>query len=112
MLSTFPIMAKSTETASTKSSVASSRAASLKKSVKAGAKVIVRPFKKLKQSLSTTRSTVSRSSTALALSEDEADNPDEKSDTDDGNSRSSSAPELTPEQELGQLIFYLFHFVI
>lgn len=101
MLSIIPIMAKSTDTASTKLSIVSSRAASLKKSVRTGAKAIVRPFKKLKQSLSTTHSTVSRSSTVLALSDDEVGDLDEKSDTDDGKSHSSSEPELTPEQELG-----------
>ena len=49
-------MPKSTEASSTKSSTFSGKAASLKKSVKKGTKVIAQPFKKLKTSLSTLRS--------------------------------------------------------
>ena len=50
--SEFLMMAKSADTISTKSSIISGKAASLKKTVKKSAKAITQPFKKLKQSIS------------------------------------------------------------
>jgi hypothetical protein len=99
-------MAKSAETMSTKSSLISSKAASLKKTVKKSAKAIGQPFKKFKQSLAnclTTCSTTSRSSTALPTSDHEADGVN-----DDGSAHSGDEAEveLTPEQELGASMFY------
>lgn len=98
-------MVKLTETASTKSSRISSKAASLKKTVQKGATAFARPFKKLKKSISTasTRSIRSRSS----RSDNEAPGDgDDKSSTDGESTRSNgkdSDPEieLSPEQALG-----------
>lgn len=98
-------MAKSTETSSTKSSLVSSKAASLKKSVRKGTKAIARPFKKLKQSLSTSsRSSRSRSSPTFLQSDNEAGNSDDNVGSDHQeihDSDSNPEVELTPEQELG-----------
>jgi hypothetical protein len=99
-------MAKSTDTRSAKSSIISSRAASLKKTIKSSAKAISRPFKKVKQSFSirsASRSMASRSSTALPPSDNDDDDDHAKSVTDEESARKSSQPEveLTPEQELG-----------
>ena len=102
-------MAKSTETASSKSS---SKATSLKNTVQRGATALTRPFKKLKKTISTAstrsiRSVRSRSSATLPLSEGEAANGDKSS----GDSDSDPEVELTPEQELGtffplRLVYY------
>jgi hypothetical protein len=108
MLSEFLTMAKSAETLSTKSSIISGKAASLKKAVKKGAKAVGRPFKKIKQSLSirsTTHSIASRSSTAPPPSDNEADNLDDKSVPDVCDS-SEPEIELMPEQELGSCILH------
>jgi ribosomal protein L13E len=99
-------MAKSTETSSTKSSKLSSTAASLKKKVKSGAKAVARPFKKLKQAISTSASTCSthsRSSRAFSLSDNEADDSNTKSAADRGSvhGNDSGPEEITPEEELG-----------
>ena len=51
-LDPFCIMAKSIKTNSTKSSIISGKAMSLKKSVLKGPKAIAQPFKKLKKSIS------------------------------------------------------------
>jgi hypothetical protein len=106
-------MAKSADTMSTKSSTISGKAASLKKTVKKSAKALTQPFKKFKQSLSSrsaTRSTISRSSSAIPPSNHEPDGNDAKSAADNGSAHGSSESEveLTPEQELGALLFYLF----
>ena len=103
--SEFLTMAKSADTISTKSSIISGKAVSLKKTVKKSAKAITQPFKKLKQSISShlaTRSTISRSSSAIPPSDHEADGNNPKSIADNGSAHSSSEPEveLTPEQEL------------
>jgi len=100
-------MAKSTETSSAKSSIISGKAASLKRSVQKGAKAAARPFKKLKQSLSTSsRSLHSRSSTTLPQSDNEAGNTNDNAsshceDVHNSDSEPEPEPELTPEQELG-----------
>ena len=103
-------MAKSAETMSTKPSLISSKAASLKKTVKKSAKAIGRPFKKIKQSLanhSTTHLIASHSSTALATSDHEADHEadgvNDRSITGDGSAHSSDKAEveLMPKQQLG-----------
>ena len=104
-------MAKSAETMSNKSSLTSSKAASLKKTVKKSAKAIGRPLKKFKQSIanrSTTLSTTSHSSTALPISDDETDGFNDKSIGGDGSAHSSDEAEveLTPEQELGASISF------
>jgi hypothetical protein len=102
--------AKSTETSSTKSSTLSSKAASLKESVKRGAKVLGRPFKKLKTSIATaasSRSTHSRSTVSLPTSEI---NPSEngpininQSESEGTRRSNSESPddELGPKEELG-----------
>jgi hypothetical protein len=108
-------MAKSANTTSTKSSIVSSKAASIKKTAKKSAQAIARPFKRFKQSLSgrsATRSTISRSSTVLLsdheASNHEADDDNANSVADDGSARSGSKPEeLTPEKELGSSLTYL-----
>jgi hypothetical protein len=110
--SEFLTMAKSADTMSTKSSIISGKTASLKNTAKKSAKAITRPFKKFKQSISNRsarRSTTSRSSSAIPASDHEADGDNAKSVADNGSPRSSSEPEveLTPEQELGALLFYL-----
>jgi hypothetical protein len=105
-------MAKSAETESTKSSTISGKAVSMKKTIKRSAKAIARPFKKVKQSFSTrsaTRSIASRLSMVLPPSDNEADNLNAKSVSDNGGT--DPEVELTPEQELG-LLLYLFHDVI
>jgi hypothetical protein len=89
-------MAKSTETGSTKSSVVSGKTASIKNSIRKGAKAITQPFKKLKKSISS--SIRSRSPTV---------DPDVDKDNEDvidvggSDSGSDKEPKLTPEQELG-----------
>src|ERR1700735_5217744 len=102
-------MAGSAKSASSKSAIISSKAASLKKTVQKGAKAVAQPFKKLKRTLSirsaasATRSTTSRSSTVLPPSINEVEDSDEKSDADSGSPHSSNSEtelELTPEQEL------------
>jgi len=82
----FCIMANSSETNSTKS-IASGKAASLKKSVQKGAKAIARPFKKLKKTISTSAalmcSICSRSSTTtLPISDNERVSHGDESNTD------------------------------
>jgi hypothetical protein len=113
-LLTLSIMALAAEASSTKSSLVSGKAASLKKTVQKGAKAITRPFKKLKQSFSSSsRSSRSHSTTTLPLSDNEPSNSD-KSGSErgsvDGN-ESEPEVELTPEQELGVylLLSSLFH---
>jgi len=59
MLSDLLTMAKSAETGSTKSSTISSKAASIKKTIKRSAKAIAQPFKKVKQSFYTHSATCS-----------------------------------------------------
>lgn len=95
-------MSKSTETSSTKSSLVSRKAASLKNTVKKGAKVVTRPFKKIKQALSiSSRSSLSRTSLSLPLSGNEtSDNSGSERGSVDGN-ESNPEPGLTPKQELG-----------
>lgn len=101
-------MVKLTETASTKSSTVSSKAGSLKQAARKGAKALIRPFKKLKKSISVA-SARSRSSTALFPSDDEGPINGDRPSIDGGSihgsgSGSGSDPEvkLTPEQELGE----------
>jgi hypothetical protein len=98
----FCIMVNSIETNSTnstKSSVISGKALSLKKSVQKGVKAIARPFKKLKKSISTasTRSIRSRSSTTFS------DYVDESSINGQGDGgRSEPEVELTPQEQLSK----------
>ena len=104
-------MAKSAETMSNKSSLISSKAASLKKTVKKSAKAIGRPLKKFKQSIAnrlTTHLTTSRSSTALPISDDKTDGFNDKSIGSDGSAHSSDGAEveLMPKQELGASISF------
>src|ERR1700692_678805 len=92
MLSELLTMAKSADTMSTKSSIISGKAVSLKKTVKKGMKVITQPFKKFKQSFSihsAARST-SRSSMAFPSSDHEANSNDDKFITDNGSGHGSS----------------------
>src|ERR1700689_183405 len=113
-------MAKSTETASAKSSNISSKATSLKNTVRKGATALTRPFKKLKKTISTAstrsiRSIRSRSSATLPLSEGEAANGDKSSvDGRSSHSRDSDSDpevELTPEQELGMFFFFCIYYI-
>ncbi len=114
-------MRKPTEISSTKSSSISSKAASLKKSVKKGAKVLAQPFKKLKTSIS---AVASRSSGSIRLIRSQSPSMapgNTGDDFDDGRShrsgsdgdQSDSEPEgdLSPEAQLGALhkIFCLNH---
>jgi hypothetical protein len=104
-LSEFFTMAKSADTTSTKSSIFSGKATSIKKTVKKSANAITRPFKKFKQSLSgrsATQSTTSRASSILP-SDHEADGDNANTVADDRSAHSGSKPEveLTPAQELG-----------
>jgi hypothetical protein len=92
----FKIMAKSTETGSTKSSVVSGKAASIKNSIRKGAKAITRPFKKLKKSISS--SIRSRSPT---VDPDADKDTEDVVDVDGSDSGSDGQPQLAPEQELG-----------
>jgi len=97
-------MENSIETNSTKSSVLSSKAMSLKKLVRKGAKAVTQPFKKLKKSLSTVLmpSKCSCSSTTVSPTENEGVDPGNESSTDSKGDGSRSEPEveLTPEEEL------------
>jgi len=94
----FLIMAKLTETGSTKSSVVSSKAASIKKSIRKGANAITRPFKKLKKSISSSI----RSRSPMVDVDADADKDDEDIvDVGSSDSGSDGEPQLTPEQELG-----------
>jgi len=106
----FCIMANSIETNSTKSSIISGKAASLKKSVQKSAKAIARPFKKLKKSISDalTRLIRSRSTAAISISDHEnADHGNEPSADGQGDiSRSEPEVELTPQEELSTLFNY------
>ena len=95
---------------STKSSLISSKATSLKKTVKKSAKAIGQPFKKIKQSLanhSTTHLITFCSSTALAASDHdanhEADGVNDRSIAGDESAYSSDKAEveLMPKQQLG-----------
>ena len=103
-------MANSIDTNSTKSSIISGKATSVKKSIQKSAKAIVRPFKKLKKSLSTasTRSIRFRSSAALPISDnktvmhDEEPSISSKRAQDDG--ESEPEVDLTPEEKLGMSI--------
>ena len=97
-------MVNSIETNSTKLLIISGKAMSLKKSMQKSTKAIAKPFKKLKNSISTasTHSIRSRSSIAISISDDENINCNNKSSfggQDDSN-RSEPEVELTPEEEL------------
>ena len=110
-VSEFLMMAKSADTISTKSSITSGKAVSLKKTVKKSTKAITWLFKKLKQSISShlaTQSTTSHSSSAIPPSDHEADGDNPKSIADNGSAHSSSEPEveLMPEQELTMPAFH------
>jgi hypothetical protein len=109
-------MAKTTETSSTKttkSSVFSRKAVSLKTTVRRGAKAIARPLKKLKKAISTASTTRSTHSTTPPLSDDETvDDEAVDDETVDIESESRSAHgddkvALTREEELGTLRFPL-----
>lgn len=100
------MMAKSIKSTPSQSSIISTKAASVKKTVQKTAKAIVRPFKKLKHSLST----LSRSPSVVAVSDTEVDDS-KQSDVDSGSFHGSSeepGPEPTPEQELSMLSSHLF----
>jgi hypothetical protein len=112
-------MPKSTAASSTKSSL-SSKTASLKKNVKKGAKVLARPFKKLKASVSTStsRSARSPSITTLPASDNDTLNIDDHSErssidsadapgTDDG-----ADVELSPEDQLGECFSFIINTVL
>ena len=100
---------KSTDTSSTKSSMLSSKAESLKQSVKCGTKVLGRPFKKLKTSIAMAASSCStHSHSTVSLPTSEA-TPSENGPIEidrsrsDGTSRSNSV-ELGPKEELGSYL--------
>src|SRR5258708_1042530 len=99
-------MANSTKAPSTKSSNVSTKAASLKKSVRKSVTALARPFKKLKKSISTAsiHSILSRSSNGTPDDSDKSDSG--KSDSgksDSGSTHSDKDPEVerSPEEELG-----------
>ena len=99
-------MDKSTNASSTKSSSVSTKAASLKKSVRKGVTALARPFKKLKKSISTAsmHSILSRSSNGTPDDSDKSDSGSTHSDKSDSQStHSNKDPEvkLSPEEELG-----------
>jgi hypothetical protein len=100
---------KSTDTSSTKSSTLLSKAASLKQLVKCSAKVLRRPFKKLKTSIAmaaSSRSTHSHSTVSLPTSKaTPSENHPIKivGSQSDGASRSNSV-ELGPKEELGNYL--------
>jgi len=100
---------KSTDTSSTKSSMLLSKVASLKQSVKHGAKVLGRPFKKLKTFIAMAASsclTHSHSMVSLPTSEaSPSENCPIKIDgsQSDGTSHSNSV-ELGPKEELGSYL--------
>ena len=98
-------MVRPAETSSTKSPLASSKAASLKNSVKKTAKAVAQPFKKLKQSLSVSssqRSLHSQSSVVLPLSDNEpGDDTSSSGRQNAGNESKPEDAEITPEKELG-----------
>jgi hypothetical protein len=105
-------MAKSADSMSTKSSIISSKAASVKKTFEKGTKAVTRPFKKRKQSDlidSATHSTRSRSSTPFPPSDREAvgDNAGSATDNERSHDGSATKAQLTPEQELGTSSFPL-----
>jgi hypothetical protein len=104
-------MVNSIETNSTKSSIISGKAVSLKKSVQKGAKAIAQPFKKLKKCISTplTRSMRSRSSTTSDNENTDHGNEPSADSQGDG-SGSEPEVELTPQEELSTLFNY--HLVI
>ena len=97
-------MVNSIETNPTKSSIISGKATSLKKSMQKGVKAIARPFKKLKNSISTAsmHSIRSRSSIAFSISDDENVNHDNVSSvgSEGDGGRSEPEVELTPQEEL------------
>ena len=101
-------MAKPAETRSTKSSTISGKAVSVTKTIKRSVKAIAQPFKKVKQTFSTrsaTHSITSCSSSTLPPSDNEADDLNAKSVTDD--SGTEPEVELTPEQQLGLLFYFI-----
>lgn len=104
-------MPASTDRSSMKSSSLSSKAASLQKSVKKGVKVLARPFKKLKTSISVA---TRRSSQSIRSQSTGPGNEDD--DIDDGRSSRSilgsqenddEPLEPSPQDQLGKFI-YLF----
>ena|ERR1700722_2151820 len=103
-------MANSIETNSTKSSIVSGKATSLKKSVQKGAKAISRPFKKLKRSISDASMHLIhyRSAAAISISDcKNADHGNEPSTYGQGDSsRSEPEVELTPQEELSTSFNY------
>ena len=103
-------MAKSADSGSTKSSIISSKAASLKQTFKKGTKAVTRPFKKLKHSVSirsATRSIPSRSSTPSDHEEAVGNNINSGTDNESAHDGSAPKVQLTPEQELGASYFHL-----
>ena len=104
---------KSTDTTSTKSSMLSSKMASLKQSVKCGTKVLGRPFKKLKTSIVMAASSCSihlHSTVSLPTSEASPSKncPIEiDGSQSDGTSHSNSV-ELGPKEELGSIHVTLY----
>jgi len=113
-------MRKPTEISSTKSSSISSKAASLKKSIKKGAKVLTQPFKKLKTLISAVALRSSGSICSICSQSPSTAPGNTGNDFDDGCShrsgsdgdQSDSEPEdLSPEAQLGALhkIFCLNH---
>ena len=104
------MVAKLSDTGSTKSSTISSKATLLKKAAGKAVKTVTQPFKKLKQSLSShsaTWSIASHSSclfTVLPLSNNEDDDPN----------AIDKEPEvkLTPEQELGSSCYFISNMII
>ena len=104
-------MAKSADSGSTKSSIISSKAASLKQTFKKGTKAIIRPFKKLKHSVSiqsATHSIPSHSSTPSDHKEAVGNNINSGTDNESAHDGSAPKVQLTPEQELGASYFHLF----
>jgi hypothetical protein len=96
----FCIMVNSIETISTKSSVISGKALSLKKLMQKGAKAIARPFIKLKKSISTGSTPSIRSRTSTTFS-DYVDGTN-KSSVDGQGDGGRSEPEVTPQEELSK----------
>ena len=103
-------MANSIETNSTKSSIVSGKATSLKKSVQKGAKAISRPFKKLKRSISDASMHSIHYCSAAAISISDCENADHgnepSTDGQGDSSRSEPEVELTPQEELSTSFNY------
>ena len=105
-------MEKSVKSTSSKSSIISTKAVSVKKTIQKTAKAVVWPLKKLKKlkHLLSLGLTISHSST-VAVSNTKTNDSKQQSDADSESSHDSNSEldiELTLEQELGTLLSHYF----